>query len=288
MSTEVLGSLTFIDSPTAGGIGLVLNSNGVPSLYADITANRPAAANTGRLFIDTTTLKIQRDNGSSWDTLADFITYTGTANQIGVAGSVISLVSNPIIPGTGGMVLPTGTTAQRGSSTVGNMRWNTTLVDEEIYDGAVWRKMGTVLQVVSGNIAPSSGSTTTPLDNTIPQVGEGNQIFTISFTPVSASSKLIVTFGISHASSIASATNILALFTSASANALATVMDRTSATANTATAMTMTAVITPGSTAAITISARLGGSAAATTYCNQTSAATLGGLGTFYSITEVL
>jgi hypothetical protein len=37
----------------------------------DITANRPAASIAGRLFFDTTLVKMQRDNGSSWDDVAE-------------------------------------------------------------------------------------------------------------------------------------------------------------------------------------------------------------------------
>jgi hypothetical protein len=58
-------------------------------------------------------------------------TVTGTASQIDVANGTgvsgnptISLASNPVIPGTGGVVVPAGTTAQRGTSTLGNLRYN--------------------------------------------------------------------------------------------------------------------------------------------------------------------
>jgi hypothetical protein len=48
----------------------VLNQFGSPSLNSNTIANRPAAGQTGRLFIDTTNNIIQRDTGSSWVTIS--------------------------------------------------------------------------------------------------------------------------------------------------------------------------------------------------------------------------
>ncbi len=56
---------------------------------------------------------------------------TGTADQITIAGTTtptVSISSNPIIPGTGSITIPVGTTAQRPASpTVGMIRINTSL-----------------------------------------------------------------------------------------------------------------------------------------------------------------
>jgi hypothetical protein len=67
---------------------------------------------------------------------------TGTTDEIlvtngaGTAGDpTVGLASNPTIPGNGGLVLPSGTTAQRGASTTGRFRHNTTLTAIEYYDG---------------------------------------------------------------------------------------------------------------------------------------------------------
>lgn len=286
MSTEVLGSLTFIDNPTAGGIGLVLNSLNVPSLYSDITANRPAAGTTGRLFIDSTTLKIQRDNGTSWDTLADFITYTGTTNQITVAGSVLSISSNPIIPGTGGMVMPAGTTAQRGSSTVGNIRWNSSLVEEEIYDGAVWRPQGKVLQVVSGAIAAQTGSTQVTYNNSALTNASGFQIWSQSFTPISASSIIVVEYmlTVSHPTAARQISGLVL-----NGSTVVTANSVFSATAASAFPLNMRAVFNSPGTAAITISGRVGANGNGTLAINQGSGATNGGvMATVFTITEIM
>lgn len=46
-------------------------SSSVPSIQAGTTGSRPSAGTTGRIFIDTTQNLIQRDNGTSWDTIGN-------------------------------------------------------------------------------------------------------------------------------------------------------------------------------------------------------------------------
>jgi len=53
----------------------------------DIAANRPAAGTAGRLFYDTTNSKMQRDNGSSWDDVAE--SATGMTNPMTTTGDMI-------------------------------------------------------------------------------------------------------------------------------------------------------------------------------------------------------
>ena len=61
-----------------------------------------------------------------------FTSILGTTNQINVSVlngvATLSIADNPIIPGTGSLTIPTGTTAQRPSNpTAGMMRFNTSL-----------------------------------------------------------------------------------------------------------------------------------------------------------------
>jgi hypothetical protein len=69
-------------------------------------------------------------------------TITGASSQISVANGnsvpVIGIASDPVVPGTGGMVLPVGTTGQRGSSTNGNLRYNTSTATFEGYANGAW------------------------------------------------------------------------------------------------------------------------------------------------------
>lgn len=71
---------------------------------------------------------------------------TGTSDQIdvadgtGVSGApTFSISDNPVMPGTAGMGIPQGTTAQRVTPTSGiGLRYNTTIEAVEYYDGTDW------------------------------------------------------------------------------------------------------------------------------------------------------
>jgi len=63
----------------------ILNQLGSPSINSNTFANRPAAGQTGRLFVSTDTFEIYRDNGTGWDLLGGgggTITGSGTATQV--------------------------------------------------------------------------------------------------------------------------------------------------------------------------------------------------------------
>jgi hypothetical protein len=102
-------------------------------------------------------------------------TLTGTAGQLvitnpnGIAGSpVFSIANNPVLPGEGGVVMPTGTTSERPASPApGLIRYNTLTTRFEGYT-TNWQTLGsgdgTVSSVsgVANQIVVSNG-TTTPL-----------------------------------------------------------------------------------------------------------------------------
>jgi len=97
-------------------------------------------------------------------------TIVGTADQIsvttgnGVGGSpTIGIASNPLVPGTGGIVIPAGTTGQRGASTLGNIRYNSTTGLFEGYNGA-WTAFASGSGVTS--IATGTGLTGGPITST--------------------------------------------------------------------------------------------------------------------------
>jgi hypothetical protein len=63
----------------------ILNQLGSPSINSNTFANRPAAGQTGRLFVSTDTFEIYRDNGTTWDLISGGgggITGSGTATQV--------------------------------------------------------------------------------------------------------------------------------------------------------------------------------------------------------------
>jgi len=72
-------------------------------------------------------------------------TITGTANQITVANGTgvggdptIAIASNPIIPGTGAMTIPSGTIPQRPVGSDGQIRYNTQTSVYEAYSSGSW------------------------------------------------------------------------------------------------------------------------------------------------------
>lgn len=88
------------------------------------------------------------------------VTLTGTSNQIGVTGGdgsatpTISLANNFIAPGTAGITLPNGTTAQRGATT-GQIRYNTDTARFEGYYAGTWQTFG----IGDGSVTSVSGTT---------------------------------------------------------------------------------------------------------------------------------
>lgn len=64
----------------------ILNQLGSPAINSNTFANRPAAGQTGRLFVSTDTFEIYRDNGTSWDLIggpgSSTVTGTGASGQV--------------------------------------------------------------------------------------------------------------------------------------------------------------------------------------------------------------
>ena len=95
----------------------------------------------------------------------------GTAGEIDVADGTgpsnptIGLADNPILPGTEGVVVPSGTTGQRaGSPTNGVIRYNTTSQTFEGYANSIWRDFsltGGVTSFSAGTTGLTPGTTTT-------------------------------------------------------------------------------------------------------------------------------
>lgn len=114
-----------------------------------------------------------------------------------------------------------------------------------------------VVQVVNKQISATSTSTATfPIDNTIPQIGEGAAYDSLSITPTSATNKLKITVQL-NASGFFANSLILALFKDADADAIGIgVYTLAIADINT---VILTAYITAGTTSATEIKVRVGG-----------------------------
>jgi hypothetical protein len=97
-------------------------------------------------------------------------TIVGTADQIsvatgnGIGGSpTIGIASNPVVPGTASITIPSGTTAQRAGSN-GAFRYNTTTATFEGYANGAWGAITTGTGVTS--IATGTGLTGGPITST--------------------------------------------------------------------------------------------------------------------------
>jgi hypothetical protein len=79
---------------------------------------------------------------------------TAVSNADGTTGNpTIGLASNPIIPGTGAILIPVGTTGQRPAGVAGKIRYNSTESVYEGYSTGAWRQFslsGGVTQIDTG------------------------------------------------------------------------------------------------------------------------------------------
>lgn len=136
---------------------------------------------------------------------------------------------------------------------------------------------GDLVQSVSSFTgAVATGTTTIPLDDTIPQQTEGDQYLSVSITPTSAANILEIEVQMYLANSAAGFYMIAALFQDATANALAATAEYTNA-ANVPIIITLKYRMTAGTTSATTFKVRAGTSAAGTTTLNGASGARLFG-----------
>jgi len=125
--------------------------------------------------------------------------------------------------------------------------------------------------------AVATGTTLIPIDDTIPQITEGNEYMTLAFTPLSASNLLRIRVT-AQLSSNASNNLIAALFQDSTANALAS-MWQSEPTGGQSFPITFTHTMTAGTTSATTFRVRAGGSNASTvTFNGGSSIRQLGGV----------
>ena len=120
--------------------------------------------------------------------------------------------------------------------------------------------------------AVATGTTLIPADDTIPQITEGNEFMTLSITPQSATSKLIIDVTCSLANDAATAATLCAaLFQDSTANALAVGWFR-QPSAGLAQMISFKHTMTSGTTSATTFRIRGGCGTTGTTTFNGASA----------------
>ena len=134
-------------------------------------------------------------------------------------------------------------------------------------DATVFALPSKVVQIKntqSGTIA--TGTTTIPLDNTIPQITEGTQFITLSFTPTSATNNLMIDF-VGYGAGNSTGAIITALFVDSTANALAATSGMT-AGPDYPSMFVLRHTMVAGSTTARTFRIRIGAQSASTVTFN--------------------
>ena len=106
----------------------------------NIGTGNPTTAVKGKIFIDDTNDKIKIYDGSNWiDLGASFTQDMGHATIASPTFTGLVTAPEVSISGTSRLKLPVGTTSQRpGSATTGDSRYNSTIGQQEIYDGTRW------------------------------------------------------------------------------------------------------------------------------------------------------
>jgi hypothetical protein len=211
------------------------------------------------------------------------VSLTQVTNQTAItqatssSAAIIGLASDLVMPGTGGFAPPTGTTAQRPATpAAGVTRWNSTLNYSEQYNGSVWQPRGRLLQVQTVVVTGISGTSTFTIGTALPtNATMTTNAVSTTFTPISATSTLVVRFGGIVASGTANRSVLIGLFAGTVHEGSVAAL---CATANAAYPITLQSTWAPASTAAITITLRAAISGGAGTwYVNNAGTNTLGG-----------
>ena len=163
------GMIAKTASNTVAGRTMTATTSGISVTNGDGVAGAPAFALTGVALAvaGATGTGVLALNSSS--TIATR-TILGTSSQIDVTDGnfvnspVIAISSDPTVPGAGGIVIPAGTTGQRGTSTNGTLRYNTTTATFEGYANSAWGSIVTGTGVTS--VATGTGLTGGPITST--------------------------------------------------------------------------------------------------------------------------
>lgn len=136
---------------------------------------------------------------------------------------------------------------------------------------------GSVVQVVNTQTgAVATGTTTMPSDDTIPQNTEGDEYMTLAITPKNAANTLMIQV-VCMVSPSAAGAHVMqaALFQDTTANALASITERSSQSENTI--LTFTHKMTAGTVSETTFKVRAASNAAGTTTFNGSTSARIHG-----------
>lgn len=176
-NTALAGFMVKTDSSTVTNRFMQASGVGITVSNGDGVSGNPVYSLTGNV------LSLANCSGNGMLTFIDGIgvqpvTIQGTASEIDVANGTgvsgnptIGLADNPTIPGTSGMIIPKGTSAQEPAGAEGQFRFNTDTQTFDGYAAGSWRQFS-----LTGGVTSFSAGTT-------------------GFTPVSATSGAVTLAG---------------------------------------------------------------------------------------------
>jgi len=177
-------TISIVDNATFPGTGGVILPNGT-------TAQQPIGA-SGQVRYNTSTSRFEGYTGGTWVNFGvgdgTVTSVGGTADQItvvnGTTTPVVSLASNPIVPGTASITLPIGSTASRPVGSNGMIRYNTDIGLFEGYVNGSWQTIAAgsgVTSVATGTGllgGPITSTGTITIDTTVVATLTGTQTLT--------------------------------------------------------------------------------------------------------------
>jgi hypothetical protein len=290
----------------AGGTGTVMSVGIVPPTSGITVSNSPITT-SGNMTLNlsddlnavenlTTAGLVVRTGTSTWNTRSLSVTAPILiTNADGIAGNPsISMVNNPIIPGTASMTVPSGTAAQQpGVPVNGMIRYNTTTGLFEGYQSGSWvnfsiQQQTSIVQRVRTMIGAASGTTRTDLNATAPTSTTGTVIATVPFTPMYSTSTVEISIDALISSSRANNGVTISVFRG---NVLVDTVFHSCAAANETVTLKSTMVDAPNTTSQVTYTFKIGVNGGGNTwYLNRTNnlAAPQGGITTPFIITEYI
>jgi len=247
-----------------------------------MTSGRGAKFNKGADVASAAALAIP-NNGNYFDV-------TGTTTITSIAsvgiGTVIKLhfdgaltlthnATTLILPGGANITTAAGDEAEFVEYAAGDWRCTSYTRASGKAVAATLQSGYSVQEVYAEKSAVATGTTVIPIDDTIPQITEGDEYLSATITPTSTSNLLQIIVHV-FGTSTSSGDNPVALFQDATANALAAAVQRGGTGAMTGTAFTHW--MTAGTTSATTFRVRAGPSTAGTyTFNGQAGARLFGG-----------
>jgi len=159
LETALNGIIAKTNSNTVAGRTLTASGSGLSITNGSGVSGNPTFSLTGIVgalaIMPTPGLVAARDSST-----VSPVAITGTTNQISVANGngfsgnpTIAIADNPVIPGTGAMTVPVGTTAQQPGGSAGQFRYDSTMDAFYGYSAGAWRQFsltGGVTQVNTG------------------------------------------------------------------------------------------------------------------------------------------